>query len=225
MIKEYSVKRINIRVSRALPVSDSLWQLADRAGIDYFYPDGSPHKPRTSFRMLYNNAGIFILFRVNDRYVRSLHTQYNAKVHEDSCIECFLQVPGALGYYNFEINAGATLHVNYIIDPERGPNGKRKDLRTIPESHAKRIDIISTLPPIVHPEIKEPVEWSVSVYIPFDFFSLYSPVTDSPAGTWRGNFYKCADKCSHPHWASWNPIRALNFHNTGDFGKIIFKKN
>lgn len=206
-----------------LPQDDAFWQLAEVAEIDYFHPDGSSHRPQTTVRMLYNDHGIFILFRVRDRYVHSLHTQYNAKVHEDSCVECFLSPPDAEGYYNFEINAGATLHVNYIIDPERGPDGKRKNICAIPEALAKTVKITGSLPAIVNPEIREPLDWSISVFIPFGFFALYSPFKDPRAGEWSGNFYKCADKCSHPHWASWNPVSVLNFHRTDCFGRIRFK--
>ena len=41
---------------------------------------------------------------------------------------------------------------------------------------------------------------------------------------WRGNFYKCADESSHPHWASWRPIgEKLDFHTPEFFGEIGVK--
>ena len=42
-----------------------------------------------------------------------------------------------------------------------------------------------------------------------------------PGQTWRGNFYKCADRSSHPHWASWSPLgEPLNFHTPQFFGPL-----
>ncbi|MBO7566063.1 MAG: hypothetical protein J6T60_03070, partial [Bacteroidales bacterium] len=38
--------------------------------------------------------------------------------------------------------------------------------------------------------------------------------------TWRGNFYKCADHSSHPHWLTWNPVSVLNFHLPDCFAEI-----
>ncbi|MEW6117215.1 MAG: carbohydrate-binding family 9-like protein, partial [Nitrospirota bacterium] len=40
---------------------------------------------------------------------------------------------------------------------------------------------------------------------------------------WRANFYKCGDATSHPHWASWAPVEALNFHLPHCFGTICFE--
>ncbi|MCD6337129.1 MAG: hypothetical protein J7M01_02720, partial [Candidatus Marinimicrobia bacterium] len=37
-----------------------------------------------------------------------------------------------------------------------------------------------------------------------------------------GNLYKCGDKTSHPHWASWSPIDKLNFHQPKHFGEFVF---
>ena len=36
-------------------------------------------------------------------------------------------------------------------------------------------------------------------------------------------FFKCGDKTSHPHWASWNPVDELNFHLPRCFSEIIFE--
>lgn len=198
------------------------WLQAEDAVIANFHAESSCHRPVTKVKICYNEAGIFLLFRVLDRYVRCRHTRFNSRVHEDSCVECFLQPPEAEGYYNIEINCGATLHVNYIIDPERDESGKRKDMRSLPENIAKKIRTRSSLPYIPAEEIKEALEWKLAVYIPFGFFSYYTPVRQVKNSIWKGNLYKCGDKTSHPHWGAWNPIRELNFHQPSCFGKFIF---
>jgi hypothetical protein len=38
--------------------------------------------------------------------------------------------------------------------------------------------------------------------------------------TWRGNFYKCGNETSHPHWGAWSPVTELNFHLPASFGTI-----
>ena len=39
---------------------------------------------------------------------------------------------------------------------------------------------------------------------------------------WRGNFFKCAEDNSHPHWAAWAPVNEFNFHQPACFGTIRF---
>jgi hypothetical protein len=41
---------------------------------------------------------------------------------------------------------------------------------------------------------------------------------------WRGNFYKCGDETSHPHWGMWAPIReGFTFHQPRFFGTLHFE--
>ena len=159
---------------------------------------------------------------VEEPQVRAVNTAYNSPVWEDSCVEFFISLDGDSNYYNFEFNAGGTLHVNYIVDPERDPNGIRKDIRSIPEQHSKQISILSSLPRIVDPELTEKKTWFLGIYIPFTFFELYSPIKKINSSIWQGNLYKCGDKTSHPHWAVWSPIDKLNFHQPKHFGEFVF---
>lgn len=222
MNEEFYVWKIPTRNSRALDENDTVWKAADSLRIARFHPKSSEHRPETEVRMFYNDTGIYLRFRVKDHFVHSLHTEYNSKVHEDSCVECFLQPPEAPGYYNFEINAGGTLHVNYIIDPRRDKNGKRRDLRPLAPEMAAMVDIRASLPKIVNPEIRELLNWSISVRIPLAFFACHTPLPALPGSRWRANFYKCGDKTSHPHWGAWKAIEELNFHQPQCFGTLIF---
>jgi hypothetical protein len=198
------------------------WEETPAAEIAHFRPESSDHRPRTQVKIRYDDKNIHVLFRVDDRYIRSVHTRYNSKVNEDSCVEWFVQPPDAEGYYNFEINAGGVLHVNYIVDPRKDEKGKRRDVRNIPEDHARQISISSSLQGIVDPEIREQMTWYVRLTVPFTFFDLHTPVSTIDHTIWRGNLYKCGDKTSHPHWASWAPVGELNFHRPEDFGEFIF---
>jgi hypothetical protein len=46
-----------------------------------------------------------------------------------------------------------------------------------------------------------------------------------PGVTWRANFYKCADKTSHPHWLTWAHVNypKPKFHLPEYFGRIEFE--
>ena len=222
MIKRYHICNNCTINNISIDWDSSFWKNVSIAEINTFHPSSSHHRPETQVKIQYNDKGIFILFKVNDQYVHSLYTAYNSKVNEDSCVEWFIKPQEFEGYYNFELNAGATLHVNYIVDPERDSKGKRKDIRSIPEYHSKQIKILSSLPHVVDPEIKEKTTWFLGINIPFTFFELYTPIKKINSSIWQGNLYKCGDKTSHPHWASWSPIDKLNFHQPKHFGEFVF---
>jgi hypothetical protein len=78
----------------------------------------------------------------------------------------------------------------------------------------------------VDPEIQGPVEWCLEYSIPLSIFEAYlGKAVDPAGGRWRGNFYKCGDETSHPHWASWSPIgEELNFHCPEHFGILEFEE-
>jgi hypothetical protein len=58
-------------------------------------------------------------------------------------------------------------------------------------------------------------------------WSLFVEVTGHGRPTvgevWTGNFYKCGDETSHPHWAAWSLIgEVLDFHAPERFGRLVF---
>lgn len=220
--KKYIIHKKSIKIHDLLEWESDLWRGVNIADIKDFHPKSSSHQPLTQAKIIHDNVKVCILFKVYDQFIKSTYTKYNSKVHEDSCVEWFLKPPKAAGYYNFEMNAGGTLHVNYIIDPERGADGKRKNIKSIPEKHAKMIKVRSSLPAVVDPEINRKTTWYLAVVIPYEFFKLYTPVSEINGSIWQGNLYKCADKTSHPHWGYWNPIKALNFHLPECFGEFEF---
>jgi len=76
---------------------------------------------------------------------------------------------------------------------------------------------------VVEPEIQSPIEWMLEFHIPIKLLEKHAGPVGDPAGqTWRANFYKCGDRTSHPHWASWSNVDELNFHLPRCFGALIF---
>jgi hypothetical protein len=166
-----------------------------------------------------------VFFKVADCFVRCTRTEYQSDVWNDSCVEWFVQPKAGLGYFNFEVNCGGALHVSYVEDPARQPGGALKKSAPLPPELGSTVTIFHSLPRTVDPEIAEPVEWFVSIRVPFAVFEPFiGPVGDPEGQVWRANFNKCGDQTSHPHWATWNPVSALNFHRPGEFGAIGFKK-
>lgn len=198
------------------------WEALPTLEVDCFRPEGSRHRPRTRLKLGYTPQGLWGLFRVADRYVRCVHTGFQAHVFKDSCVECFLQPQDRAGYFNFEFNCGGSLRVAYITDPTRVGEGFKAFTRFTPAQGAQ-VRVKASLPVRVEPEIQEPVDWQLSFFIPFTTLASYAgPLDVRPGVRWRGNFFKCADESSHPHWASWAPLNALNFHAPDCFGTLQF---
>ena len=220
----YKVKVAELR-PKMMGSWDSLeWMQADTLELNHYRREGSGHRPNTFVRLLYNTDGIFGIFRVEDRYVRSVRTHYGEPVYKDSCVEFFVKPKPDKGYFNFEFNCGGTLLCSFITDPERTSEGFREFI-SVPEERGLHVSVHHSLPDVVDPEIANPVTWTLEFFIPFELLEKYVGSFGNVRGSeWKANFYKCGDETSHPHWVSWQPVPALNFHMPEFFGTIVFER-
>jgi hypothetical protein len=215
------------RASPGLPLSVDWdgpgWAPAQTLELACFRPEGSPHRPRTRARLLYDDERLFGIFRVEDRYVRSRHTRYGDPVYRDSCVEIFLEPRPGQGYLNFECNAGGTLLASHVRDPERTAAGFR-DFAPLSAAEARRVAVASSLPPVVDPEVAAPLTWTLAFALPLGLLEArVGPLGPLAGQVWRANLYKCGDDTSHPHWASWSPLTERNFHLPACFGTLRFE--
>jgi hypothetical protein len=202
---------------------DPAWARAETLELAHFRPEGSDHRPRTRARLLHAADALAGIFRVEDRYVRSLHTRHGDPVYEDSCVEIFLEPRPGRGYLNFEMNAGGALLVGHVTDPRRVAGGFAGFAR-LDEREASGVRVRSSLPRRVDPEIVEPVVWELAFEIPKALLEgRVGPLGPLGGQTWRANLFKCADRTSHPHWASWAPLDERNFHLPRCFGSLRFE--
>jgi hypothetical protein len=223
---EYRVNRLTQPPALSADWADPIWQAAEIIRIEQFRPESSDHRPLTEARLLYSDAGIHGIFRAHDRYVRCVHTQFQDLVCKDSCVEVYFQPKAGQaennGYLNLEMSGNGTLLSYYISDAERAPGGFKAFVKLTPEQ-GRQVAIRSTLPAVVEPELSDPTEWCLQFFLPFTLLEAYvGPLGALPGQTWRCNLFKCADETSHPHWASWRPVKELNFHAPETFGTIRF---
>jgi hypothetical protein len=203
--------------------AEPAWAVAETLEVEHFRPESSEHRPRTLARLLYDARGIHGLFQVHERYVRCARTEYGGEVWKDSCVEFFVQPKAGAGYFNFEFNCGGALLCSYIVDPTRTADGF-KNFTKVPVAVGRQIQVRASLPRLVEPEIAEPVVWYLQFFIPFPVMEHYVGALGQVNGqTWRGNFFKCAEDNSHPHWAAWSPVSEFNFHLPGCFGELRFE--
>ena len=220
---QYRIARVAEDLELSLDREASPWRNIRPVLIASFHPASSDHRPIVEARLAYNSRFIDVLFHVRDRFVKSLCTEYQQMVCRDSCVEFFVQPRPDRGYFNFEVNCGGTMLLYYIEDATQVAGGFAKSMSVSPQ-HASLIQIATTMPKTTPTEIAEPIEWSLAMRIPFAMMEPYVGAIGDPRGqTWRGNLFKCGDKTSHPHWASWAPIgQELNFHQPDKFGELTF---
>jgi hypothetical protein len=223
-MKEYLVRPAPVPPTITAGWDDPLWSNVAPLEVAAFRPESSPHRPRTRARLLHTEGGLHGVFRVEDRYVACRQTRFLAQVCEDSCVEVFLQPKPDDGYLNFEMNCGGTLHATYVTDHRRD-NGQLAAATPLAAEEGRQVAIRTTLPPVVDPEIAVAVDWELAFFIPSSLLEAYvGPLGPLAGQEWRANLYKCADRTSHPHWAAWSPVDALNFHLPHCFGRLRFAR-
>lgn len=198
------------------------WARLPAAEVNQFLPQSSDHHPRTSARLAHDTQRIHGQFEVADRYVRCTRTDYGSEVWKDSCVEFFVEPRPGRGYFNFEFNCGGAFLVNHIVDPTRTLDGFKAFTR-LSEALAREVVVRASLPRVVDPEITQPIQWTLEFEIPVHVVeSFIGPIGDLSGQTWRGNFFKCAEENSHPHWAAWSSVDEFNFHLPRCFGELHF---
>jgi hypothetical protein len=109
-----------------------------------------------------------------------------------------------------------------LFHHQRVPRGPATE---IAREDCDRIILHHSMPSTLEPEVPGPVTWTLHYRLPLDILARYAPVTPpAPGVRWRANFYKCADRTSHPHWLTWSEVHRPrpDFHVPEDFGELVF---
>jgi hypothetical protein len=218
----YTIQQITGSVDNRASWDSPVWRDVPAQLLGHHMGKRPAHFPKTEVKMSYDATSVFVLFQVEDRYVRAVAAEHQQSVCGDSCVEFFF-TPGpdiTQGYFNLEMNCGGTILIHFHPRSERGTAVE------LPEALCRRIQCRHSLPRFVNPEITEAVTWTLAARIPLNILDRYlQPAAPAPGTIWRGNFYKCADDTSHPHWLTWAPVEAPrpDFHLPRFFGTLEFE--
>jgi hypothetical protein len=199
----------------------SFWQGADTLVLENYMGERPEHFPKTEARLLYDEDHLYVIFRVEDRYIRAVSQKFCDAVYCDSCAEFFF-TPGSdigAGYFNIEMNCGGVMLMHH-------QRRRDENCKCISLEDAGKIQIFHSLPKIIDPEITEPTTWTLEYCLPIEILQSYAVVERPYSGLiWRANFYKCGDETSHPHWLTWAPIDLPkpDFHQPSFFGTLEFE--
>ena len=85
----YKVARLNKKMPIDANWNKSQWKKIKPVKITNYMGKLPAFKPQVEAKMMYDNDNVYVIFRVKDRYVRSLVQEYNGNVSEDACVEFF----------------------------------------------------------------------------------------------------------------------------------------
>lgn len=197
------------------------WKNVVPVSLEYYMGDEPEHQPKAQAKAAYDDHGLYIIWKVEDNYLLAKRTQHQQDVWRDTCAEFFftpVSDPAEQSYFNLETNCiGVKLFGSHVV------NGKNERLK--PEEFTQIVTASSLTEPI-NPERQSPTTWTLEYKIPFDLIAKYTKIDrPAPGVKWRGNFYKCGDETSHPHWLTWSPVHndKPSFHLPQYFGSLIFE--
>jgi len=216
----YQVQKISASFKIDAQWDKTPWTTIKPLLLQNYMGDKPEHMPAVQAKVAYDDLAIYVIFRVEDQFVRAIRTNHQEGVFKDSCVEFFFSPEDHSndGYFNLEMNCGGTMLFHHQLKPRTGSVH-------ISEDDIAKVEVAHSLPSVVDPEIQIPTVWTVEYRIPFEILEKYHDLIPPTAGSiWRGNFYKCADETSHPHWLTWAPVDfpRPNFHIPAFFGKLRF---
>lgn len=219
----YHVVRAQAAIAFDCNWDGDFWKAVKPLRLQHFMGTKPEHFPVVQAKLTYDDQAVYVIFHVNDRFVRAIAQQHQDAVYRDSCVEFFFTPHPDIeqGYFNLEMNCGGTMLLHFQRVPRQGPV-------LLSEADLAQIKVEHSLPKIVDPETTDPTQWTVAYRLPIDLFKKYFPVQaqqPSAGVTWRANFYKCADDTSHPHWLTWSPVvfERPDFHRPQSFGVLEFQ--
>lgn len=178
------------------------------------WPDQFPYHPLTTFSIAHSGKYIYIDFFVRCNYLRAVNSENNSHVHQDSCVEFFVQPGEGQPYRNFEFNCIGTIHAARRQDRHSGQLMTDEELDRV-----KRLPSCGTRP---FNEIEGLFTWNLTVAIPLDLVGV--EYKGKPIEL-KGNFYKCADLTADPHFLTWAPVNTPepDFHRPEFFVPITLE--
>lgn len=184
-------------VLAAMPVSGKIDMLN--------WQEQYPTAPDTIFTLAHTDDMLYVRYEVKGEVPLATKTNDLELVNEDACVEIFIGNADNTRYWNFEFNPAGVCNAS-----------NRKE---------RKVDVVRLNPEQLDSIQRYPVQlcaahWSLLIGIPFSLIEL--DLTSERAR--RANLYKCGDKTSMKHYASWNPITAPApaFHLPEFFGEIQF---
>ena len=171
-----------------------------------------PHRPLVAAYLGYDDDALYVTYVVDGEDLRTLSPGDGNYVHEDSCVELFMQRGIGESYINFEFNAAGVCYAAHHQSPSESTLLTAEEFASI-ERWATHLGGQGL-------EQTGHYSWELTAALPWT--TMGYPEGTLPEKLWA-NLYKCGDKTAHPHFLSWAPIEEEKpaFHRPQFFGELI----
>ncbi|MDQ1296586.1 MAG: hypothetical protein QG611_564 [Bacteroidota bacterium] len=167
-LSEYEVSKLKASLKINGDWSKPQWRDIEPVDIKNYMGPVPQFKPVVQAKMMYDDINLYVIFKVEDCFVRCITDKINGPVWEDSCVEFFFAPDNNFPqkYFNLEINCGGTalMHYNLIAKQERVE---------LSVDDIKKIEIAHILPKLIDPEITTPLNWTLEYKIPIKMIEKY----------------------------------------------------
>ena len=194
-------------------ISETLDLEIEPLKLDVVNWEDFPYHPEVTVQIAYNEEELFLQYQVSEQSVKAEVIKSNGRVWTDSCVEFFLSPDGNDEYYNLEMNCIGTALLGFRKKGDPTTHASDEQIASI-----RRISSLGNSP---FEELKKQTEWQITVAIPWKAFFKHD-LKPASGTKMRGNFYKCGDELSVPHFVSWTKIKTEkpSFHNPEFFGGL-----
>lgn len=223
MVRTYKILHVdtiknNTPYTREMNI-DKLFDFCDKAFIDCYPWDNSGYKPLAFASILYDIKGMYIKLQAFEEIIIARYLKNDDPVYKDSCMEFFLNAFPAYSqkYLNFEFNPFGTMLLGF--------GSSRTDRVYIGKMNNNIFNIKSGISKN-HKDRKDIFSWHITFFIPFEFLHTVYEINSCIINEMKGNFYKCGDDTSFPHYGCWNNIdkEYSDFHCPEFFGNLILNR-
>lgn len=219
----YRIQRINDNPKIDADWKKTAWKNVTPIILEYYMGEEPEHQPKVQAKAAYDDHSIYIIWKVEDKFVRAKRTKNQQDVYRDSCVEFFFTPfsdPKQQGYFNLETNCCGVKLFNAHFSESKGEDYE------FTANDFQDVVTANSLKGPIDTEIASSTVWTLETKIPFSLLDKAAKIErPAPGVTWRCNFYKCADESSHPHWLTWSPISHPKpaFHRPEFFGILEFE--
>ena len=193
------IEKVSVNNAKKIKIDKSLW------GYDEY-------KPEVTLQISYDDLGFNVLYTVFEKNPKRDKKTHFEPVHEDSCVELFLNFmpKSSEKYINFEVNANGVMNVAFRKDRQNKKLLKKEEINDL----GIKAEIFDNY-------------WCVSYKISYDLIKGYYPDFDINTCEYLlGNAYKCGDKTNVPHYISLFEVgcEKPDFHRPEYFNKFEILK-
>ena len=103
----YRVKRMKDNPTIDADWNKAAWKGVTPVTLEYYMGEEPAHQPKVQAKAAYDEDYLYLIWKVEDKYVLAKRTQHQEDVCRDSCVEFFFTPggdPEKRGYFNLETN-------------------------------------------------------------------------------------------------------------------------